>query len=201
MNLVSLINGQAGLFQPLDPLIEEHFKEKDAKVNIYESNWLDEKWVEGSETINFKKLFLSPCGEDDYYGWLDGKAMAFAWKDPEKPRKEVSWAFKRSVTASPKNSFKAGDHINPSHYQGHFVSEALKISLQWLETQSGIMSPERFEGGLEMMTRKYIDRRGGKDAEIQELKKSLWYLKFWIAYLTNNRKMTTVKEVEELINK
>jgi hypothetical protein len=90
------------------------------------------------------------------------------------------------------------DHINPSHYQGFFDWEGM-VCLQWLETMSGIMEPSRFEGGLELMTRKYIDRRGGKDEEIQELKKSLWYLKYWIAYLANGKSVTRVQDVEELI--
>jgi len=36
-----------------------------------------------------------------------------------------------------------------------------------------------------LQVRKYLDRNGGKDEELQELQKALWYMKFLVAYIKN----------------
>lgn len=71
------------------------------------------------------------------------------------------------------------DAINPSHYQGYVMD------LQWLETMQylpNMREPVCFKAALELQIRKYLDRNGKKDAELQELEKALWYLKFLVAY-------------------
>jgi len=70
-------------------------------------------------------------------------------------------------------------NIDPTHYQG-YVEE-----LQWLDTMSRIPTlrkPENFKAALELQIRKYLDRNGQKDAELQELRKAEWYLRYLIAY-------------------
>lgn len=89
------------------------------------------------------------------------------------------------------------DAINPSHYQGYVMD------LQWLETMQYLPSfrdPSCFKAAVELQVRKYLDRLGGKDAEIQELSKGLWYLKFLLAYVKNNNQPIRVKDIEKLLN-
>jgi len=92
----------------------------------------------------------------------------------------------------------APDAINPSHYQAYFKSEDLE--LQWLETMqhSGryAKKPEEFKAALELQVRKYLDRNGGKDTELQELRKGLWYLKFLVAFIENGNKPVRVCDIK-----
>jgi len=74
--------------------------------------------------------------------------------------------------------------------------------LQWLEAQQYLpryRDPERFEAALELQIRKYLDRLGGKDDEIQELEKANWYLKFLIAYKKNGCKPIRVRDIPSLL--
>lgn len=92
------------------------------------------------------------------------------------------------------------DHINPSHYQSYFNSELQ--CLQWLETMQYLPSfrdPGNFKAAVELQARKYLDRLGGKDAEVTELLKSVWYLKFLAAYIKNGNKPILVKDIEGLL--
>lgn len=89
------------------------------------------------------------------------------------------------------------DAINPSHYQGYVMD------LQWLETMQYLPSfrdPSCFKAAVQLQVRKYLDRLGGKDADIQELSKALWYLKFLLAYIKNNNQPIRVKDIEKLLN-
>ena len=89
------------------------------------------------------------------------------------------------------------DAINPSHYQGYVMD------LQWLETMQYLPSfrdPNCFKAAVELQVRKYLDRLGGKDAEVQEVAKALWYLKFLLAYIKNNNSPIRVKDIEKLLN-
>jgi len=90
------------------------------------------------------------------------------------------------------NSLYSVDHVNPKHYKNFFQD------FQWLEVQQHISKD--IEAVCEGMQRKYVDRRGQKDDEIQELKKSLWYLGFWIAYKANGNKPILIKDIPRLID-
>lgn len=108
---------------------------------------------------------------DDLEGWIVGLERAFAWK-PEKK-----------------------DAINPSHYQGYVMD------LQWLETMQYLphfRDPQSFKAAVELQIRKYLDRLGGKDEELQELNKALWYMKFLIAYIKNKGPIR-VKDIEIIL--
>ena len=85
------------------------------------------------------------------------------------------------------------DQINPTHYQD-FVQD-----LQWIETMQYIIP--NIEAGMELMTRKYMDRRGKKDPDIQELGKGMWWYRLWLAYLKNDKKPVLVKDIEDILKK
>lgn len=89
------------------------------------------------------------------------------------------------------------DAINPSHYKNYI------FDLQWLEAMQYIPSmrdPKNFKAAVELQVRKYLDRLGGKDAELQELSKSLWYMKFLVAYIKNGNKPIRVSDIEAILN-
>lgn len=97
----------------------------------------------------------------------------------------------------------AGDAVNPSHYQGYLFDPELNIDLQWLETQCRMQryreDPERFKGAVELQVRKYLDRCGKKDEELQEFEKALWYLMFLVAFMKNGDKPVLVKDIREIL--
>jgi hypothetical protein len=69
--------------------------------------------------------------------------------------------------------------VDPAHYKSYIED------LQWLDAMSRIPTlkdPAKFEAAVELQVRKYLDRNGQKDASVQELLKSLFYLKYLIAY-------------------
>jgi len=88
------------------------------------------------------------------------------------------------------------DHINPSHYQGYFGD------LQWIETMQYLpefLDPNCFKAALKLQIRKYMDRSGQKDAELQETKKAIWYHKFLAAYIANDNKPIRVADIDNLL--
>ena len=92
------------------------------------------------------------------------------------------------------------DMINPSHYKSYMGHD---LQLQWLEAMQYLphfQDPDRFKAAVEMQIRKYLDRCGGKDNELQELKKALWYLEFLTAYVANGNKPIRVDRVREILN-
>ena len=94
--------------------------------------------------------------------------------------------------------------VNPSHYQAYVFDPHLDVELQWLETMCRMQryrsNPERFVGAVELQIRKYMDRLGGKDGELQELLKALWYMKFLCAYIIAGYQPILVKDVDALIS-
>ena len=88
------------------------------------------------------------------------------------------------------------DAINPSHYQS-YIDE-----FQWIEAMCRMQrfrDPEKFKAAIELQIRKYLDRNGGKDSELQEFEKALWYLKFLIAYIKNGNRPIWVSDIEFLL--
>jgi hypothetical protein len=94
------------------------------------------------------------------------------------------------------------DAINPSHHQGTIVIDGV-VELQWLEHlqyHSRYRNhPERFKGAVELQIRKYMDRNGGKDSELQETLKALWYMKFLAAFIKNGNKPIYVKDIDTIL--
>ena len=96
---------------------------------------------------------------------------------------------------------KKKDAINPSHYQAYIQTE--KEVLQWLEAMQYLprfRDPECFKAAVELQARKYLDRNGGKDAELQELQKGLWYFKFLVAFIKNGNKPIRVTNIDKILN-
>jgi hypothetical protein len=89
--------------------------------------------------------------------------------------------------------------VNPSHHKG-FIDD-----FQWIDVMSRIPryrnNPEAFKGALELQVRKYLDRNGRKDNELQELLKGLWYYKYLCAYIKNNCKPIRGDDVERILSK
>lgn len=87
---------------------------------------------------------------------------------------------------------KIESQVNPKHYKNYIDD------YQWLDAMSRIPSfraPAIFKGALELQIRKYLDRNGRKDNELQELKKALFYLKYKIMYIENNNKPISAEDV------
>lgn len=75
---------------------------------------------------------------------------------------------------------KVWTSVDPKHYKG-YIGE-----LQWIDAMCALPTmkdPKVFSGALELMVRKYLDRRGQKDSDVQELKKARFYLEYMIQYL------------------
>lgn len=95
-----------------------------------------------------------------------------------------------SLPASPKQDNTISDQavdkiakaVDPSHYKLYI------LEMEWIDAMSKIPTlrkPERFIAALELQIRKYLDRNGGKDEPLQELKKAQFYLAYLIAYIAN----------------
>lgn len=93
------------------------------------------------------------------------------------------------------------DHINPSHYQAYMVLDGQEI--QWLETMCRIRryrdNPDQFIAAVELQVRKYLDRNGEKDPELQESLKGLWYHKFMVAYIKNGKVPIYVRDIDSIL--
>lgn len=90
--------------------------------------------------------------------------------------------------------------VKPAHYKDHFVKGDL--SMQWVEAlqyESRYRNPEVFKGALLMQADKYLSRLGGKDNEVQEIMKAIWYLRFLAAYTANGDKPITISEIPKLL--
>jgi len=96
-------------------------------------------------------------------------------------------------------------NIDPPHYQNYLSVELPTASMdyQWLETMCRIEryrnNPEHFIAALEFQVRKYLDRKGKKDDDLQELQKGLWYYKFMVAYIKNGNKPIYVRDVDLIL--
>ena len=130
---------------------------------------------------------------DELESFIIGLERAAAWK-PEVKAKTRDELANDIIKEEARLIMDA--NINPSHYQG-FVKE-----LQWIETMQYIYQnqPDKFAGALEIMARKYMDRLGQKDPIIQELKKSIWYLKYLLAWEINDRQPIRVADVDNILN-
>lgn len=141
--------------------------------------------------------------EDELDDYLESRARAAAWLPKKASTETVIEASPvlTDSTLSSTTSIEKKDAINPSHYKG-FVSLEDGTVLQWLETMQYLprfRNPESFKAALELQVRKYLDRNGGKDAEMQELMKSLWYFKFLVAFIANGEKPIRVADIPKLL--
>lgn len=129
---------------------------------------------------------------DAYNDFVLTEERNAAWK----PSMNIS-ATMRDQMQYEKSESSIAKAVTPSHYQDYI------LDMQWIDGMSRIPSlrnPEKFQGGLELQVRKYLDRNGGKDATAQELRKSLFYMGYWIAYLENGCQPVEAKMVQELLH-
>ena len=82
------------------------------------------------------------------------------------------------------------DVINPSHYKG------IIGDLQYIETQEYLLGKEGLRAHLLGQGYKYLMRMGKKDAEIQELKKAIWYFRCLQILLRDGTIIGKLKELE-----
>lgn len=100
-----------------------------------------------------------------------------------------------------------------SHYQAFFRYDIETkdgepihgevVDLQWLETacrkEPFRTNPDMFKGAVLLQVQKYQDRLGQKDEELQELTKSLWYLKFLTAWVKNGYQPILVRDIDDIL--
>jgi hypothetical protein len=151
-------------------------------------NYFVEIWSNPeNRVINFMR------NEDDLLAWRTACERAHTWK-AKKPEMTLSDVIQ---TALKEESLHTP--VSPKHYKD-FVE-----GFQWIETMSRIPryrdNPEAFKGAVEFQVRKYLDRNGRKDEELQELEKALWYLRFYVAYVKNGSKPLKISDIDSVLNK
>jgi hypothetical protein len=163
-----------------------------ANVIVDEEHIFEHDWNKGFYRVFEKLNSCIPLKEfltyDDYLSWRTAQERVTAWKPT------LLEEYPSLLTVPVK------DHINPSHYQAYI--KTLQEELQWLEAMQYLprfRNPEVFIGAVELQGRKYWDRNGGKDEEAQELQKGIWYFKFLLAYILNDRKPIRVCDINNLI--
>lgn len=120
---------------------------------------------------------------DDLEGWQTKLERDYSWKPP-----------RQAATK---------DNINPSHYQAYIKVNG-QTELQWIEAMQYLphyRDPKNFLAAVELQVRKYLDRSGGKDEELQETEKALWYLKFMTAYIKNNYSPIFIKDIDTILKR
>ena len=120
--------------------------------------------------------------------------------DRAEEKDNLAISYKLNKLSDPKDAaspVKEKDAINPSHYQGFFQDYQWLETMQFLPTYQDVTNG-KFEAAVELQVRKYLDRLGQKDEVLQELCKSMWYLRFLIAYKKAGRPIL-VEEVESII--
>jgi hypothetical protein len=143
-----------------------------------------------ANSINFLNTF------EQAEEWEDSLARASQWAskgDRERTKKAVE-ALNLTPQEQPLGVIDKA--VDPSHYQGYI------LDLQWLEAMQYLprfRNPENFKAAVELQIRKYLDRNGGKDGELQELSKGLWYYKFLVAYVKNGNKPIRVADVTGIL--
>jgi len=88
---------------------------------------------------------------------------------------------------------KAGTAV---HYQNYFED------LQWIDAMAKIpryREPAVFKAAVELQIRKYLDRVGKKDDELQELMKARWYLNYLCAYIKAGNVPIKASDVDRIL--
>jgi len=122
-------------------------------------------------------LLNSPNALED---WQVSQERSHAWKSPKRD----------SVT------LKTPEAVKPTHYK-NFIDD-----YQWLDAMSRIHryeDPEVFKGAVELQIRKYLDRNGKKDSELQELMKGLFYYLYLVKYIKNNNKPILAVDIHNIM--
>jgi hypothetical protein len=156
------------------------------KYCCYSKEDKEDRIIDSIDELDFENVHSIKVlvGADEFF-WIRNKLTFVEWKALlNKDVHEHKWEpFKEAgITMT--------NHIDPKHYQGYITLES--ETLQWIETMQYLprfsKDPECFKAALELQVRKYLDRNGKKDTELQELKKARWYLDFLIKYVENGDK-------------
>lgn len=137
-------------------------------------------------------LHKSLNSPDDLESWRIAQERAAAWA-PEKFKTTVQEPGKK---ASMEELTSQKENIKPIHYQ-NYIEE-----FEWIDAMSRIpryKDPIAFKAAIELQIRKYLDRNGRKDAELQELKKGLFYYMYLVMYLKNHCKPILAKDVHKIM--
>lgn len=125
-----------------------------------------------------KRLPLILSNQDEFEGFRVALEQHQAWRCAEKES-----PIEKAVEAK--------------HYK-NYIDE-----MQWIDAMSKIprfRDPVAFKAALELQIRKYMDRLGQKDDELQELLKAKWYLTYLCAYIKNGCKPILGKDMETILN-
>jgi hypothetical protein len=178
------VGEQTPIEMSYESITEDDFREGSVKIHIY-----------NKETNGTAQVTTA----EEWAGWCTASERIAAWK-PEEVLSQCTKGEDEQREWIPEDTtpfeVPVKDHINPSHYQGYVME------LQWLETMQYLpryRNPESFIAAVELQGRKYFDRNGGKDEELQELTKGLWYFKFLVAYIKNGRKPIRVKDIDNIL--
>jgi len=166
----------------------------------------DSKPTRVSTTTNLNEITLEEVSNPNYveiYDGLNNKVINYMRSEDEL----LAWQIAQERTNAWKSKTETlsdviaryEDKVNPKHYQDYLEG------FQWLESMSRIPryknNPEAFKGALELQIRKYLDRNGRKDEELQELEKALWYMKFYVAYIKSGCVPLFVNDVDKILAK
>lgn len=98
--------------------------------------------------------------------------------------------------------------VNPKHYQSYMQKTSDGVikdyefeTLQWLESiqyKTHYQNQEYFRAAILLQADKYLSRLGGKDDDVQEIMKAIWYLKFLAAYIKNQGPIRVV-DIKEIL--
>lgn len=125
---------------------------------------------------------------DDYEVWRLKLEREYAWK----PRSFL----KNSNQGS---SDKYNSAVNPAHYKSYLDD------YEWLDVQARIprfKDKSNFKAAIELQIRKYLDRNGRKDDELQEMQKGLFYHIYLVLYSKADKpiKVSDVHKIMDLIH-
>lgn len=84
--------------------------------------------------------------------------------------------------------------VRPTHYKDYIPG------MQWIDAIQNRYSSREFIAAVDMQVDKYLARKGKKDEDIQELKKSLWYLRYLVAFQENHLEHVTSTEVDTILD-
>jgi hypothetical protein len=132
---------------------------------------------------------------DDLEAWRIKLEREFVWI-----KKDITFDTQNNVNSAPiidtKMTHTVNNNVKPTHYQNYFEEN------EWIDVVSNIpryKDPEVLKGAIEFQVRKYLDRNGRKDPELQELKKGLYYYLYLVLYIQNKNKPVKSSEIHKIL--
>lgn len=176
--------------------------------DICENRASNNGWIRLESTTNLNEINASHVTYPRFVRIYKNDNLGSLHKTLETPDELDNWRIVRERAAVWKNnlsetvtttiSVTAASAVKPIHYK-NFVD-----NYQWLDVMSRIpryQDSEKFKAAVELQIRKYLDRNGRKDDELQELKKGLFYYMYLVMYLKNDCKPILAKDIHEIMEK